>query len=279
MAGAAMGARQPGTALPHYETFDAAAACRKMEFLCTRYGVNLETIRKSVLEPALRDGEVVSFRGDGPLFAYACSKSPDRIGMLAGSVIDADGLSGKEAQQAKQDLWAILRDFSMGYSPVAEEKLGIISKTRLRAWLNLQAVNALYSGGLTWDLSAMLAQPYTAAALKPLFGEVKEARFCISPADTKEEGFTLAFSMFMLGQIAQGREDGSVLWSYPSHSRSLVSPPLKPDMPYVVSTAAVESVLSIADILPDFMRGIRRDFIVMHKENTLIIADVTGSFG
>ncbi|MEW6035724.1 MAG: hypothetical protein AB1529_03870 [Candidatus Micrarchaeota archaeon] len=279
MAGAAMGARQPGTALPHYETFDAVASFRKMEFLCTRYGLKPETIRKVVLEPVLRDGEVVSFRGDGPLFAYACSKSAAEIGMLANSVIAEGGISGNEAHQAKQDLWAILRDFSMGYSPVAEEKLGLVSRTRLRAWLNLQAVNALYTGGLTWDLSAMLAQPQISSAAKSLLGEVKDAGFRIAPAEQGEGTFKVAFSVSLRGQAAQMREDGAVLWSFPVHSRTLLSPALKPDMPYVVSTAAAESVLSIADILPDFMRGMRRDFIVMHKENTLIVADVTGSFG
>jgi hypothetical protein len=274
-----MGARQPGTALPHHQTFDATASFRQMEFLCTRYGLNLESIRKAVLEPAMHEGEVVSFRGSGPLYAYACSKSPDRIGMLAASLVDASGITGKEAQQAKTDLWAVLRDFSMGYSPDSEDRLGLVSRTRLKAWLNLQAVNALYTGGLTWDLSPVLAQPAVASAVKPLFGEIREARFSIAPAECGKGTFSVAFSAFILGQIAQGREDGSVLWSYHSHSRSLVSPPLKPDMPYVVSTAALESAISISDILPNFLKGMRRDFIVMKKEDTLIIADVTGSFG
>jgi hypothetical protein len=223
---------------------------------------------------------MVSFRGEAPLFSYACGRNSSAISMMARAIVNQDGLSqSPDAKQMEFELWDILREFSMGYAAHAEERLGLVSKQSIMEKFNMPVVNALCTGRLRRDVTALFSDPALAPSFNSVFGEVKSASLDVWQ-DTQPDRFTVVFSLFVQGQITHGREDGSVLCIQPTHLRMLATPPLMADAPYIASTPKASGAVCISDILPDndALRAIRLNFLLWRRESTLIIADVTGSF-
>jgi hypothetical protein len=264
-----------GTFLPRYHGFDPAIPFDRLGRFCEKYGVKLETIRRVVVEPALQSGEVVSFKGDAPLFAYACGKNSDAITRMAEAVIALDGIpQTPAATEARNALWDILREFSMGYGVPVEEHIGLISKKNLRERFNLSSVNGLGAGRLYRSIVAMV-DSYSSS-----FGDIASAHLDVWAEEMQPDSFSAIFNMFVQGRVIRRREDGSLLTINPTHCRALTSPPFQSDTPYIVTTAKTDSTFSISDILPqdEAFDRVRLDLLLWRKTDTVVIADVTGSF-
>jgi len=264
-----------GTSLPNYQTFEPAKYYALLGPLCEKYGLKPETIRKVVIEPSIAGGEAVSFRGDAPLFAYACGTNPDKITWMAEAILHEDGLSGTpKAGNARSELWLILNEFSRGYGAPAEERFGIITKRNLREKFNLSSVGPMCIDRLWKDIAGMLG------GRSPSFGEIASAYLDVWAENMQEGGVSVVFNMFVQGRQTTELVNGSSLSIHPTHCRSLVSPHVPADTPQIVTTAKLDGALSISDILPEGEGSgrIRVDLLIWMKEKSLIIADVTGSF-
>lgn len=263
-----------GTALPAFQGFDPAKAMERLSLFCDKFKIGPETIRRIIVEPVLQSGEVVSFMGEAPLYAYACGKQTDAITRMAEKVMVASGIAqNPESGEAKLELWRILRDFSVGYGIPVEEQLGLISKRGLQDKFNFQSVHTLTAMRFMMDLAGRLGGHL------PSFGRIKSAYIDIWPENMTPDTFSAVFNMFIQGQVTTTQEDGSALNVFPTHCRSLATPPLKPDTPYIVSTTSLSGAYSIASILPQGEPlGIRLDLLLWRKADTLVFADVTGSF-
>lgn len=263
-----------GTFLPNFQGFDPQKPYSQLGPFCEKYKVSPETIRSVVVEPALISGQVVSFRGEAPLFTYSCGKNPDAITRMAETVISRSGLSANpEASKARNELWQILRDFSMGYGIPVEEQIGLITKSSLQEKFNFSSVHTLTTMRFFKDITASLEGHSSS------FGKISSAYLDLWVQNMEQDAFSAVFSMFIQGQISMNQDNGSVLSINPTHCRSLVSPSLPSDIPHIVSTAQLASAFSISSILPAAeMLGIRLDLLLWRKADTLVIADVTGSF-
>jgi hypothetical protein len=263
-----------GTALPAFQGFDPGKASERLSSFCDKFHIDPETIRRIIVEPVLQSGEVISFMGEAPLYAYACGTQTDAITRMAEKVMVASGIAqNPEAKDAKLELWRILRDFSVGYGIPVEEQLGLITKRGLQDKFNFQSVHTLTAMRFMMDLAGRLEGHL------PSFGRIKSAYIDIWPENMGPETFSAVFNMFIQGQVPTTQEDGSALNVFPTHCRSLTTPPLKPDTPYIVSTTNLSGAYSLASILPpEESLGIRLDLLLWRKADTLIIADVTGSF-
>ncbi len=263
-----------GTFLPNFQNFDPQQPYRRLWSLCERFKIAPETVRGVITEPVLRMGEVVSFRGEAALMAYACGKHPDAISRMAAAVVARGGpTESDKAAEARTELWKILRDFSMGYGPPVEEQLGLITKGALIERFNLSAVNTLTSGRLFKDLA------HTIDDHPSSFGNISSAYLDIWVHELEAEHFKVIFSLFIQGKIEMGQGDGSLLSINPTHSRYLLTQNLSREVPYIFSTAVISGAHSVADVLPQSENlGIRADVMLWRKEDTVIIADITGSF-
>jgi len=263
-----------GTCLPAFQSFDPSKSCERLGSFCGKYKIAPETIRSVVIEPVIKSGEVVSFRGEAPLYAYACGKQPDAITRVAQTVITAAGLSQKpEAGDARNELWRILRDFSVGYGIPVEEQLGLITKRGLQDKFNFQFVHSLSTMRFMKDLTGALEGHPSS------FGKIRTAFLDLWAENMGPDTFSAVFNMFIQGQNPANQGDGSILCINPTHCRSLTTPPLKSDTPYIVSTTGLSGAYSISSILPpEESLGIRLDLLLWRKADTLVIADVTGSF-